>query len=158
VIAEALSTQRVDGFDQYAVRVAHISVIINAWGKGHPSFAAIHAYLSWPLILRAWQYIFSINFSGAIFLTDWKMPPSNYLESHLSLVAYARQGDDMMTRTNEHLMVLVEHVCHIFDKEKQQRERGEDRSMQGKKASVRQERRALAEQIQGFLGSSQRAV
>ena len=150
VIADMLSAEEDEDFDEYAVHVAHILANIDVSGEVHPFYAPVRAYPSWPLILRAWKYIFSINFFGRTFVDDWKSAPTNHLEALPSLIAYSRNRYETK---NEPLIMLVEQICQKLDEEKQQREGDE---AQGIQPSCRRESRALAQKVKALLESAQR--
>ena len=154
VIADTvtLSAQEYEYYDEYAVYVAHILAIIDAWGEVHPFYASVQAYPSWPLILRAWKSIFHIQFFQRTFAYDWTIEPTNHLEALLSLIAYSRNRYE---GKNAPLIMLVEQVCQKLDEEKQQRERDE---AEGIRPSSRQESRALAKEVMRLLESAQRDV
>ena len=126
-IADTLTSQRTARFDDYAVYVAHIFAIIDASGE-QPYFNAVQTYPSWPLILRAWKYIFRLKFFEEATEDNWKWLSDNiYLKPLPSLVAYARKRCDNRKET---LVGLVEQVCYKLDEEKQQRERGDAQNLQ----------------------------
>ena len=152
VIADAvmLSAQEYEYYNEHAVHVAHILANIDASGEVHPFYASVQAYPSWPLILRAWKYIFSINFFGRSFVDNWKTAPTNHLEALPSLITYSRNRYET---GNEPLIMLVEQICQKLDEEKEQRE-GD--GPQGIQHSSRRESRALAQKVKVLLESAQR--
>ena len=109
VITDTMSYTKDELWDAYAVPVAHIFANINASG--------VHTPL-WPLILRAWRYIFNLVFFGGGIEEAQSPLPSHKdcLEALPIITAFARRrGDDK----EEALITLVEQVCHKLDKEKQ---------------------------------------
>ena len=109
VIADTMLCTRHNFWDAYAVPVAHIFANIDASGVHTPV---------WPLILRAWRHIFSLEFFGG-----WIEDARSHLPFHKDclealpiITTFARRrGDDK----EEALITLVEQVCHKLDEEKQ---------------------------------------
>ena len=151
VIADAvtsLSAQGEEHYDEYAVYVAHILANIDASGEVHPFYASVQAYPSWPLILRAWKFIFSINFLGWTHANDWTDAPTNHLEALPSLITYSRKR---CQGKHEDLIMLIEQACQKLDGEEQQREGNE---VEGIRPSSRQESRVLAQEVMVLLESA----
>ena len=120
VIADTMSYTRHGSWDAYAVPVAHIFANIDASDVQTPV---------WPLILRAWRYIFNLEYFGG-WIED---PRSAHLPSHTDclealpiITAFARrQGGDKEGA----LITLVEQICHKLDEE-QFRQQGEVHGIQ----------------------------
>ena len=125
VIADTMSHTKHDFWDAYAVPVAHIFANIDASGVHTPV---------WPLILRAWRFIFNLEFFGGWIKEDpWGLPSNkDYLEALPIIVAFARRRSD---DKEEALIMLVEQVCHKLDEEKQCRQQGDVQGIQ-EQASV----------------------
>ena len=153
VIAETLSAHKDGDFGPHAVHVTHILANIDASGEEHPFYASVQAYPSWPLILQAWNFIFSINLRGA-FVINWTIALTKHLEALPSLITYSRNRYE---GKNPPLIILVEHAYQKLDEEEQQRERDKDQ-LEGLRPSSRQESRALAEEVMSLLESAQREV
>ena len=151
VIADTLSAQGKENFDEHALHIVHILANIDALGDVQPFYASVQAYPSWPLILRAWKLIFDINFFGRVFDNDWKIAPTKHLEALPSLITYSRKR---CQGKNEDLIMLIEQACQKLDGEEQQREQNE---VEGRPSGC-QESRALAEKVMVLLESAQRDV
>ena len=124
-IAETLSTKSDQYLDQYAVPVAHIFAIIDDSDEGRPLFHLLQACTSWPLLLRAWRFIFNLDlFEGInIYVADDELSTEDCLAALPSLVSFARKHCD---DRNEALPAVVEQVCSKLDnKETEQREQRE---------------------------------
>ena len=141
VIADTMSYTGHNSWDAYAVPVAHIFANIDASGVHTPV---------WPLILRAWRYIFNLVFFGGWIEEAQFHLPSNkdYLEALPIIAAFARRrGDDK----EEALITLVEQVCNKLDEEKQFRQQGEIQSIQEEASVGSPDICDLGKQIRGLL-------
>jgi hypothetical protein len=123
-IAKVLSSQEHNlyVFNNYAVPVAQIfAIIVPSWDE-HTLFTEDHAYLIWPLLLRAWHYIFGLRFFGGIATVRWwKMSTTECIDALPSLVEYARKQRDQSEETDR-LLALVEKAYRKLDEDKPQRE------------------------------------
>lgn len=127
-IADTLTSQKDARFDDYAVHVAHIFGIIDTYGKEHPFFSAVQSYPCWPLVLRAWRYIFCLKFFGGDPTHPFQvLSTTDCLAALPSIVAYARSQCD---NREESLLALVEQVCHKLDEQTQQREHADAQHVQ----------------------------
>ena len=144
-IAKTLSTDHHPYYDQYAVPVAHIFAIIDDSDQGHP---LLQACPSWPLLLRAWRFIFNLDLFGgkhkhSIYLGN-KVTTADCLTALPSLVSFARRHCDDQ---DEALLAVVEQVCSEIDKEMQQHEQTDREGMQ----HIVPRYPALGEQIRQLL-------
>ena len=144
-IAKTLSTEGGPYYDEYAVPVAHIFAIIDDSDQGHP---LLQACPSWPLLLRAWRFIFNLDLFGGkheprIFLSN-KFTTADCLAALPSLVSFARKHCDDQDKV---LLAVVEQVCSEIDKEMQQREQTETEGMR----HIISRYSALTEQIRQLL-------
>ena len=114
-IAKTLSTNGIQYDDQCAVLVAHIFVIIDDSDEGHPLFHLLQACPSWPLLLRAWHFIFNLDlFQGEKELYDMdELSTEDCLAALPSLVLFARKHCDNQDQV---LLTVVEQVCNELDK------------------------------------------
>ena len=126
-IAKTLSTEG-DRYDQYAVPVAHIFAIIDDPDEGCPLFHLLQACPRWPLLLRAWRFIFNLDlFEGNNIYATHELSTEDCLTALPSLISFARKHcDDQETA----LLAVVEQVCSELDKETQQREQTKTEGMQ----------------------------
>ena len=157
VIADTLISCRHNLFDEYAVHLARIFAIIDDSGKEHPLCNAVRAYPSWPLVLRAWRYIFRRKFFGGMSpaYRVWWPSTADCIAALPSVVAYARR---LCNDGEERLLVLAEQVCRILDKEWQRREQDYIRQIQDERSSGNQVILDLGNQIRVLLEESQIAV
>ena len=119
VIANTMSYTTHDFWDAYAVPVAHICANIDASG--------VHTSV-WPLILRAWRYIFNLGFFRGIEEAPFDLPShKDCLEALPIIAAFARRRSD---DKEEALITLVEQVCHKLDEEQQFRQQEEVQGIQ----------------------------
>ena len=127
-IAKTLSTEGSQYHDLYAVPVAYIFAIIDDSDEGHPSFHLLQACPSWPLLLRAWRFIFNLD----LFEGKKNLYPRNVLSTEdclaalPSLVSYARKR---CVNQDQVLLAVVEQVCSELDKGVLQCEQTETGSM-----------------------------
>ena len=128
-IAQTLSTEGDQYYDKYAVLLAHIFAIIDDSDEGHPLFHLLQACPSWPLLLRAWRFIFNLElFEGKNKLHAMdELSAEDCLAALLSLVSFARKHCDDQ---DEALLVVVEQVCSELDKGTLQCEQTETGHMQ----------------------------
>ena len=113
-IAKTLSTEIDPYHDQYAVSLAHIFVTIDDSDEGHPLFHLLQAYPSWPLLLRAWRFIFNLDFfegENRMHVID-ELSPEDCLTALPSLVSFARKH---CVDQDEALLAMVEHVFSELD-------------------------------------------
>ena len=114
-IAKTLSTEGGQSYDQYAVPLAHIFAIIDDSDEGHPLFPLLQACPSWPLLLRAWRFIFNLDlFAGkTVFYTD-ALSTADCLTALPSLVSFARKHCGAQEKALLAVGV-VEQVCSKLD-------------------------------------------
>ena len=146
VIADTLSAYEFM-YSAHAVHVAHILANIDASAEVHPFYASVQAYPSWPLILRAWRFIFGF---GKGYVSDWKTAPTDHLEALPSLITYSRKCEGK----NEPLIMLIEQICQKLDEEKQQHERDKAQGIQPSPC----ESQALTQKVEMLLEFAQRDV
>ena len=141
VIADTMSYTRHNFWDAYAVPVAHILANIDASGVHTPV---------WPLILRAWRYIFNqVFFGGEIEEAPFHLLSNkDCLEALPIIAAFARRrGNDKQ----QALITLVEQVCNKLDEEKQFRQQGEFQGIQEEMSVGSPDICDLGKQIRGLL-------
>ena len=157
VIADTLTSRKHDRFDEYAVHLVRIFAIIDNSGKEHPLCNTLQAYPSWPLVLRAWRYIFRRKFFGGMSSAYrvWWPSTADCIAALPSIVAYARR---LCNDGEEPVLVLAEQVCRILDKEWQRREQDYIRQIQDEKSIGTQVILELGNQIRVLLEASQIAV
>jgi hypothetical protein len=121
-IAKALSSQGHDYIGEYAVPVAHIFATMHASGDVRPLVTEDQVYAIWPLILRAWRYIFDLRVFGGARTARWREPSTmECINAIPSLVEYARKRQGQSEET-DHLLVLVEKACRKLDEDEPQHE------------------------------------
>ena len=124
-LADALSSgKHNDTFsDQLAVPVAHILAMMDALGEESPFFKAVQDYPNWPVIRRAWRYIF-----GPKLKIFWdELSTTECIAAIPPLVASARRrcGND----EEPVIIALVEQAFHKLNQERQNHE--QDGSQKG---------------------------
>jgi hypothetical protein len=122
VIAKALSSQGHNVFDNYAVPVAQIFAIMDASEDGCLLSIEDQMHAIWPLILRAWRYIFNLQFFGGAGERTriWReISTMECINALPSLVEYARKRQDQSEETN-HLLALVKQAYRKLDEDKPQ--------------------------------------
>jgi hypothetical protein len=124
----AIADSRMDASStDYDVALAHIFAIIDASGEEHPFFTTVQVYSSWPLILRAWSYMFDEYSFEEATEDGWMLASLRYLEILPSIVAHARRHCD---HGREPVIGLVEQVCRKLEDERRQREQGDAQYIQ----------------------------
>ena len=113
-IAKTLFTEGNQYYDKYALPVAQIFAIIDDSDEGHPLFHLLQACLSWPLLLRAWRFIFNLDlFEGENKRYDTDvLSTEDCLAALPSLVSFARKH---CVNQDEAFLTVVEHVFSELD-------------------------------------------
>ena len=152
-IANIASSQT--GFGAYAAHVTDIFAIIDTLGIDHQFFKAVQAYPSWPLILKAWHYVFSFRFFKKGAKRSWEsIASTGDLEAFPSLLAYAKRYWERWDNTEEtgRLIKLVEQVCIKLEEQNHQTEQGNAQSDHGQDNSfTHREIQDICRQIRGLL-------
>jgi hypothetical protein len=117
-IAKTLSSHGLDYFNKYSVPVAQISAIMAASEDERPLITEDQANAIWPIILRAWRYIFNLHFFGGKRMPMWwDLSTMGCINALPSLIEYARKRQGQRDETDG-LLVMVEQACHKLDEDK----------------------------------------
>ena len=116
-IASTVSSQ--EGFGAYAAHVTPVLAIVAQSEEDHFG-GAVQTYLTWPLIRKAWRYIFLFRFFAEGSKDSWESIPSKiYLEALPSIYAYAMQHKEEWDNTEEtnKIIELVGEICYKLEEE-----------------------------------------
>lgn len=119
-IADMLSSRR--GFGAHAVYITHVFAVVDALGEEHKFLGAVQAYPIWPIILKAWRYIFRFHFFEHVTKENLEcIASTGYLEVLSPLVAYATRRRECWdnTKGSRRLIQLVKEVRDKLDEEMQ---------------------------------------